>query len=874
MAPDVVDLLNSALEGRYAIVRRIGEGGMATVFLAEDLRHGRNVALKVLKPDLASVVGGERFLSEIKTTANLQHPHILPLFDSGEVATFLFYVMPYVEGESLRDRLDREHQLPVDEAVKIATDVAEALQAAHEQGVVHRDIKPANILLSRGRPLVADFGIALAVGAAGGGRMTETGLSLGTPHYMSPEQATGETHIGPAADVYALGCVLYEMLAGEPPHSGATPQAILGRIITGTPDRVTEHRRTVPANVEAALERALEKVPADRFASAGAFAAALADPGFRHRVESGTASVAAAGGRRGWGLLSAAVGGALVVGTLFGWLLAPKSSGGASDELVVSSILPPEGEDFSERESFGALSPDGARFAFVSLSARGERTLWIRSLDSLHAEPLPATVGASAPFWSPDGESLGYFVGGRLMRHDLGGTPTRLCDAPTGSAGSWGENGLIVIATDRGIERTTADGGGCEVAIPSEVGRQPFEHPSLLPGGRGVLFERPAADQLSSSSVARGDLESGTVSTVIEDGMSPTFVPPHHVVYGRFSTVGTSILFGQALNSDFTAGEGPVVGVSGPVRVSNVVFAYSASNNGSIIYLPGFGDEGKLLVDRRGRVLDTLHQGGTWTHAFAGRNPWIAMGGASQLWLYDLDRGVPSQLVSSPVGTTTTFPVWSPGDTLVAYGGCRLSVVRVADLEVTDLVPAGPDCLRASDWSRDGRFLIADQRTGTDWLTSTLVAHDLENGTTVPVVDVAGSTSEGHLSPDGRWIAYRSDETGTSEVFVRPFLRSGRAIPVSREGGREPRWRADGRELFFESPDGRIMSVEVTPAPELLLSSPTTLFQAPGWSRPLFFDAGTPYDVSPDGELFAVRMTASSTTAVLVQNWFARLRGR
>ena len=211
--------------------RELGEGGMATVYLADDLKHERKVALKVLKPELAALVGAERFLAEIKTTANLQHPHILPLHDSGDADGFLFYVMPYVEGESLREKLDREHQLPVDEAVRIATDVAEALQSAHERGVIHRDVKPANILLSKGRPLVADFGIALAVSAAGGGRLTETGLSLGTPYYMSPEQASADRELTAASDVYSLGCVLYEMLVGEPPYTGANAQVVLAKIL-------------------------------------------------------------------------------------------------------------------------------------------------------------------------------------------------------------------------------------------------------------------------------------------------------------------------------------------------------------------------------------------------------------------------------------------------------------------------------------------------------------------------------------------------------------------------------------------------------------------------------------------------------------------
>ncbi len=249
---DPITRLNAALEGRYTIEREIGEGGMATVYLAEDLKHHRKVALKVLKPELAAVVGAERFLTEIQTTASLQHPHILPLFDSGEADSFLYYVMPYVEGESLRDRLDREHQLPVDEAIRIATDLAEALDYAHRQKVVHRDIKPANILLHEGRPVIADFGIALAVGAAGGARLTETGLSVGTPYYMSPEQATGDSFVGPQSDMYALGCVLFEMLVGEPPYPGATAQAVLGKIIAGGPVSATQLRPTIPANVDAA----------------------------------------------------------------------------------------------------------------------------------------------------------------------------------------------------------------------------------------------------------------------------------------------------------------------------------------------------------------------------------------------------------------------------------------------------------------------------------------------------------------------------------------------------------------------------------------------------------------------------------------------
>src|SRR5574342_44991 len=266
---------------------------MASVYLAQDLKHERKVALKVLRPELAAVIGAERFLAEIRTTANLQHPHILPLHDSGAVDGTVFYVMPLVQGESLRDRLERERQLPVADAVRIVSEVASALDSAHRQGVIHRDIKPENILLHDGSALVADFGIALAASKASGARMTETGMSLGTPHYMSPEQAMGEREITPRSDVYSLGAVLYEMLTGDPPFVGSTAQAVVARVVTESPRPLLPQRHTIPAHVEAAVLRALEKLPADRFASAAQFAEALAKPELAHaRPVTGTATVA------------------------------------------------------------------------------------------------------------------------------------------------------------------------------------------------------------------------------------------------------------------------------------------------------------------------------------------------------------------------------------------------------------------------------------------------------------------------------------------------------------------------------------------------------------------------------------------------------
>jgi len=284
--------LSTSLADRYRIERELGQGGMATVYLAEDLKHRRNVAIKVLRPELSAVIGADRFVREIQTIAALQHPHILGLIDSGEVNGTAYYVMPFVQGESLRDRLTREKQLPISDAIRIASEVASALDYAHRHGVIHRDIKPENILLHDGQALVADFGIAIAVSTAGGSRMTETGMSLGTPHYMSPEQAMGERTITGRSDVYALGCVLYEMLSGDPPFTGSTAQAIVARVMTEAPRSLLTQRRTIPAHVEAAVFTALEKLPADRFEGAKAFSDALSDSRFTATATTASASVA------------------------------------------------------------------------------------------------------------------------------------------------------------------------------------------------------------------------------------------------------------------------------------------------------------------------------------------------------------------------------------------------------------------------------------------------------------------------------------------------------------------------------------------------------------------------------------------------------
>ncbi len=374
---DITERLKSALADRYKIERELGQGGMAIVYLAEDLKHHRKVAVKVLRPELAAVLGAERFLREIQISARLHHPHILPLYDSGDAAGFLFYVMPFVEGESLRNRLDRERQLPVDDAVRIAREVADALAYAHSHDVVHRDIKPGNILLESGHAVVADFGIARAITSAGGDRLTGTGLAVGTPVYMSPEQAAGDSQIDGRSDIYALGCVLYEALAGQPPHTGGSAQAIIAKRLTEEVPNVTTARSTVPAEVERAVAKALARVPADRFATAAAFAAALS-PGAAPSMVTPTGPVAAASrGRSPW-LPAAASALALLALVVVIVLLARGSGAGfaSPDGRLTLAVLPFENIGAPENEYFadGITEEMTSRLAEISALSVTSRT--------------------------------------------------------------------------------------------------------------------------------------------------------------------------------------------------------------------------------------------------------------------------------------------------------------------------------------------------------------------------------------------------------------------------------------------------------------------------------------------------------------------
>jgi serine/threonine-protein kinase len=865
---DLVVQLKAALPGRYAIEREIGRGGMATVFLARDLKHERQVALKVLDPELGAVLGSERFLAEIRVTANLQHPNLLPLFDSGEASGLLFYVMPFVEGESLRSRLDREKQLPVDEAVRIASAVANALDYAHGHGVIHRDLKPENILLQAGQPVIADFGIALAVSKAGGARITQTGLSLGTPQYMSPEQATGDRVVDGRTDIYSLGAVVYEMLTGEPPHVGNTAQAIIAKLMTEEVRPVKVLRRNVPTHVDAAVRRALERLPADRFGTGHEFADAL-----QGRAAATSRTSASPVPRRSAGDWRARLRDPvtlLLVAATITAIAVPREASRRAHGVVVSSVLPPPGMDFGEATSFGALAPDGSRFVFVTLGPRGETKLWLRRLDTLAAQPLAGTEGARAPFWSPDGRSVGFFVKDELLTMDVSGSaPRRLCDTPGAFGGSWGHSGVIVIASELGIRKGTVTGSECPVIIKRDSSGSSLQHPALLSDGRHALLTSFGV----TPQIVAADLETGRTQVVLDQAIDPTMVGTTLLVYGSYGAEGESRLFARRFDPRTLQPQGEPVVLSEGVRTSGGIFSYAVSADGStLVYVPGLGDNGEIRTDRSGRVIDTIASKGAWMHAWAHVHPWIAHTRNNGLTRFEMARRVDVPLRAARE-MYFAGPAWSPQDSLLAYDECKeksctISAVRTADGR--DTVLTRHDAKRAgrpTSWSPDGRYLVVTFIAQFHAENSRTWVYDTRERKLTQLITDPFATMEGSVSPDGRWLAYSSLESGAFEVVIRPFMRPGAPQRVSIAGGRQPYWRAGGRELLFQAPDGRVMVVDVQLGAHLTVGTPHALFAAPGWTRHNFFDSGTPFGVSSDGQQFTFRMSATSSAAVLVQNW-------
>ncbi|UCC25238.1 MAG: protein kinase [Gemmatimonadales bacterium] len=866
-----LEALTAALADRYRIERQLGQGGMATVYLAEDLRHARQVAIKVLKPELAAMVGGERFLAEIRTTANLQHPHILPLFDSGEADGFLFYVMPYLKGESLRARLDREKQLPVEEAVEIAVKVAGALQAAHDRGIVHRDIKPANILLGeRGEPLVADFGIALAVQEAGGGRLTETGLSLGTPYYMSPEQATGDRDPDARSDVYSVACVLYEMLAGDPPHTGSTAQAVMAKILTRDPEPVTESRASVPTHVAWALGRALQRLPADRFPSAADFSAALQG---RMASAPGPLGVGPVGARSTRGWVWPAVATALGILTVWGWMRPP----GDPPEAVPSHLavpLPNLGGAATAQDRQLALSPDGSTLLFTAIAPDGENRTMRRRLHETEATVLPGVKPFLAGYIvSPDGrEFLGYDTDWRLYRYSMDGGNER---AIPGSAVSpqwavWASDGNLWFSsdvTDAGLVRVDASG-----AVTRPLGERVVSTTiqDILPDARFALTIRQPRG-ISSGPVRLLDLQTGEMGEIlIAADVVAVVYTAGHLVYalanGDLETVAFDPVKRTLLGEPVQIAEGVMV-EAGNAQLT-------ASDNGTVAYIP---EEPRILqlVDRDGRTRPVTRDNHNFHGpAFSPDGRRLAVDFTSDqgrnVWTLSLDEGVLTRATFDRNGHDAR---WTPDGRFVTYlaepelgGQFGIYRTRPGSLDSDSLITV-PGVSFTGIWLRDESALVttADGLSPGSGPDIALIGNG-GRGPVEPLVATRFSEGWPAVSPDDRWLAFTSDRSGQFEVYVQPLAGDGGLFQVSVDGGIEPLWSADGRELFYRTGAGagsELVAAVIATDPEPSVVSRETLFS--------MADAATAtphvnYDVSPDGQTFAVVRFNPSSRIMVIQN--------
>ena len=874
---DVLQRLGAALAEQYAIERELGAGGMATVYLARDLKHDRNVALKVLRPELAAVLGIERFLSEIRVTAHLQHPHILPLFDSGQAGGLIYYVMPHVEGESLRQRLERERQLPIEEAVSLAAGVASALDYAHRHSVIHRDIKPENILFQDGEAVVADFGIALALSAAGGSRLTETGLSLGTPQYMSPEQATGDRLIDARSDIYSLASVLYEMLAGEPPHTGPTVQSVIAKVVTDRPRPLRQLRESVPPYVETAVLKGLAKVPADRFQTAAQFVDALARPGWAGTLATTAPDAAAAGpgrpGRRAvrdvapWAVVGLATGLALWVS------VRPRPDPPARPVARFTLVLPPGAPLSDFVGPTVALSPDGSRIIYVSSVPTGSQ-LVSRRLDELEPVPLVGPQNARNPFFSPDGRWVAYFSGSRLYKLPLAGGPASLvADVPGLAFGAtWGETDTIVLRADRGLMAVAAAGGEPRLLLQADTSRgESYLFPHYLPDGKVLLLQirSQGMDRLGALTLATGKL-----TRFEQPGSNPRYVSSGYVVVATRSGTLLAVPFDasrlEITGSAVPVADGVVVGPGGGARMG-------MSRDGAFAYVTGpLVLRELVLVDRAGKaralpaepqayIAPRLSPDGRRIAVEVAEPDFVN----SDVWLYDIAQHTRTRLTFDQTGHR---PIWTPDGRRIVYSRGQFSQGDLYWIPADGTGPAesllvAPEDQWAGDVTPDGRTLLF--RSGGAGPVRSIHTLPLQ-GPRTPRVFLANQFDNHSpaLSPDGHWVAYVSNESGRLEVYVRPFPGPGGRWQVSLAGGTEPVWAGNGRELFYRN-GTRMMVAAIALHPTFTVGARRVLFEGNYLNDPVYRS----YDVTRDGRSFVlVRSPKPLGDFIVVLNWFDQLR--
>ncbi len=880
--------------GPYEILAPIGAGGMGEVYRARDTRLERTVAVKVLPSHMsASLDVRQRFEREAKTISQLSHPHICALYDVGREGETEYLVMELLEGETLSARLAKG-ALPLEQTLRYGQEIADALDKAHRQGIVHRDLKPGNVMLTKSGVKLLDFGLAKAMApAAPAGSLTalptqagltQEGTILGTFQYMAPEQLEGK-EADARTDIFAFGCVLYEMVTGRKAFAGASQASLISAIMQNDPPPISTIQPMSPPALERVVKTCLAKDPEERWQSASDLKRELR--WLAEGSQAGVAAPIAPRGRTGGRFARAAIAVVLLgLGAGAGMLLRLRP---APPRAVRMSLVAPPGITVSNEPSDVAVSPDGSTIALVATDTNGLRRIWLRPLDALTPQPISGTDGATTPFWSPDGGHIAFFAAGKLRRiARAGGTAETLADAPNSRGGVWGRGDVIVFAPASGgpLLRIAASGGVTTPATQLDGARGEKGHrfPSFLPDGRRFLYAViPQAD--AGTRIRLGTLEGaprpGPDVAVASNGA--VFAAPGYVLYGRRDSVVE-----QPLDPDTGLVKGPAVPLREVPNVtgrSSAVPPVSVSAGGVLVQSPSALAETRLVwLDRAGQVTATIP-----APPGAYNEPAISPDGsrllvvrnlanAAEIWQIEAVRGVATRMTFAHANSWS--PTWSSDGLRFVFASDEQNG---RNLRIRDASGAGSEDLlvkldspfnNPNDWSHDGSTLVLrslDPRTGEDlW-----VAPAKPEGKPVPFLRTPFNERDGRFSPDGRWIAYRSDESGRDELYVQPFPSGGAKVRVSTDGAGEfslsgnawPVWTHDGKELIFLGGDGvTVMSASVRPGATLEIATPRPLFRLP---------AGTIGGIaSPDGSRYLASVTDSGTLGsmtLVVLNWTAEI---
>jgi serine/threonine protein kinase len=897
--------------GPYEIQSPLGAGGMGEVYRARDTRLGRDVAIKVLPAHLSSNPDlRQRMEREAKAISSLNHPYICTLHDIGSQDGVDFLVMEYLEGETLADRVQRG-SLPLEEALKIGIQIAQALDKAHARGIVHRDLKPANIMLTKNGPKLMDFGLAKpapAIGSASGdvpltpstptmsvavltgsaSPLTQKGTVVGTFQYMAPEVLQG-VEADACSDIFSFGCVLYEMFTGRRAFEGKSQFSVLGAILDKEPERISTVLPDSPPRLDETVWRCLAKSPDQRYGcmhdvriQLEALAEARPKDSSAQPVSSKPVPVSS---RLLWliaGIVALIV---LSIGMAYVFQV-PKPT-----PVVRSSILPPAGTAFVTMLPASGppvLSPDGTRLAFTARDEKSKVLLYVRPLKSLTAVPLAGTDDAIYPFWSPDGREIGFFAAGKLKKINAdGGPPQNLCDSVGGRGGAWSKYGLIVFtpSSNQRLFSVSAAGGTPEAASKLDVSKAENSHrwPSFLPDGKHFLYWARSSRGAESTVLYVGELGSLQAKLLMKSETMAVYASGH-LLFMRDQT-----LMAQTFDPSRMELSGEPVPIAEHVAVNGATVRamFSPSDTGALVYQAGEGSSGWKLVwsGRDGKPMGSVAQPDRYigpalspdgtrlaVTIFAGSQ------GTADIWIFDLTRGTGTRLTfstASPANQTT--PVWTPDGKTVFYAssvkGAPHIYAKAADGSSPErAVLEGTDSFEyPRSISPDGRYLVYERKVPKSETGYHLWALPLfGDGKSFPIVQDAFDEGEATVSPDGKWMAYQSNESGRREVYIAAFPGGGAKWQVSSNGGIAAKWREDGKELFFLDPADNLVAVDVTSGKAVQLGAPHALFQAVGIQR----DFG-PYDVTGDGKKFLINsgnLKEGTEPVTLVLNWPAELK--